>query len=50
MSVVFRGVRVIAELTVGQVGSSAGSCHTWRYGWFSACSQVMRFAGSKFSN
>lgn len=37
-------------LTEAQVGSSAGSCQTARYGWLSACSQVMRFAGSKCSS
>ena len=35
--------------TVGQTGSSDGSCQTARYGCSSACSQVMRFAGSKWS-
>ena len=33
--------------TASQMGSSAGSCHTWRYGWFNACSQLIRLAGSK---
>ena len=35
------------ERTASQMGSSAGSCHTWRYGWFNACSQLIRLAGSK---
>jgi hypothetical protein len=33
--------------TVSQIGSSAGSCQTARYGWFNASSHEMRFAGSK---
>ena len=37
------------QCTASQTGSSAGSCHTCRYGWFSACSQLIRLAGSKHS-
>jgi hypothetical protein len=38
-----------SSLTYSQMGSSAGSCQTWRYGWAKACSQLIRFAGSKHS-
>lgn len=41
---------ITVQLTEGQSGSSAGSCQTARYGWLSACSHVMRFAGSKLSS
>jgi hypothetical protein len=40
---------LLLKLTVSQIGSSAGSCQTCRYGWLRASSQLIRLAGSKQS-